>query len=215
MHDVPAAKQGSSLKAAAAPAVAPAPSRTPAALPAPAPAPAPQPVPPEAPVAKKAGARMPADVKRKLRMILDIVDKSDKRNIFKTAVSAKQVPHYYNIVKEPMYFKLVKSRLEQGEYSDASGFQRVRCACVLRGALSHMNFLRIACASIGRPACQLGADTHEAKATCSCTYLLKQNACTCVRACVCARRTWTWSSLTAGFSTAVLNTARWAGMARK
>jgi Bromodomain len=99
-----------------APRTAAAPTRAPAAAP-----PAPQ-----KPVARVAGARMQPDTKRKLRTILEVLIAEDKFKTFQKPVKKSLAPDYYDIVKEPMHLRTVRSKLEKGDYSNEHEFARVR-----------------------------------------------------------------------------------------
>ena len=71
---------------------------------------------------------MDKETRNKLRSILEAVTAHDKYKTFEKPVPKKLAPDYYDIIKEPMHFKMVRAKLEKGEYSNPSDFKRVRPA---------------------------------------------------------------------------------------
>jgi transcription initiation factor TFIID subunit 2 len=124
--------------AAAAAAAAPraAPNLKPASAPKPMPKPAASKPTPAAAAAAAGGPnrgrKSGGSLHDQLRRLLDEVSASDKFSTFKAPVTRKVAPDYYDIVKEPMDFKTMRTKLEKHQYQDVLTFKRVRRLCPSR-----------------------------------------------------------------------------------
>ncbi|KAI5063075.1 hypothetical protein GOP47_0021622, partial [Adiantum capillus-veneris] len=62
--------------------------------------------------------------KRVLNSILDRLQKKDKFGVFAEPVDPKEVPNYYDIIKDPMDFGTMRNRISSGHYMSIELFQR-------------------------------------------------------------------------------------------
>jgi hypothetical protein len=84
--------------------------------------------------------RMAPHIKRKLKGVLEQVLYADKLKTFHNAVSTQIAPDYYDVIKKPMHLKLVKQKLDKGEYEDEAQFKEV-CAVTV----THVEPLEVRC----------------------------------------------------------------------
>ena len=126
---------------------------TPAAPPQPKPSPLPAAPAPKAPqpaaaqpkpVARAQTGRMQPQTKRKLKVVLDAVLYADKLKTFHNPVPKAIAPDYYDIVRQPMHLKQVKSRLDKGDYEDEAAFKEVCARCRRAACIAAPSYAQIA-----------------------------------------------------------------------
>ncbi|XP_062081659.1 uncharacterized protein LOC133788263 [Humulus lupulus] len=61
--------------------------------------------------------------KRVLELILDILQRRDTHKIFARPVNPKEVDNYYTIIKEPMDFSTMRTKLQEGHYTSLEKFE--------------------------------------------------------------------------------------------
>lgn len=62
--------------------------------------------------------------RRLLNSILDRLQKKDKFGVFAEPVDPKEVPNYYDIIKDPMDFGTMRNRISSGHYTSIELFQK-------------------------------------------------------------------------------------------